>query len=441
MAKKDSAHTDKASTDDRKKRTQANREAKPYQRKSDGKWVATVYLPNGKRKPLYGNSRREVVEKRKKTLQEIEDNLPVTAGRTDTLERYLTSVWLPFTLPQRVEAGKLAPSTLDSYRDMVEKHIVPHLGKVRLVDLSTAHIRAWLLELARKPSGRTRKTLRPGEKELPPPAKLSPRTVAYAHSVLRKALNDAVDDESIKRNVCLLVDAPTNSNRNVRELTKTEVRALLAVAAGHRLWAYWLVVLALGLRGGEGLGLRWEDVDLEAGTVRLRTSIQRLRGEKDPETGRRTGRLVAKGLKTQASKATIKLPAFACAALREHRNAQTLEQGEARVWEDEGLVFTTVIGSALEPRNVNRMWHEICLKAKVQPCRIHDLRHACGSFLFADGVDLKVIQGVLRHTRLATTSEIYVHLLEEVKDAAADSMNGVLIDLTAEKQKRRAAAS
>jgi integrase len=424
-------------TEQRKARTRGNREGRPYQRKSDGKWVATVYLPNGKRKPVYGDTRKEAADKKRKAEQEIADNLPVTAGRTDTVARYLIDVWLAVTLPQRVRAGKLAESTLDSYRDMVEKHIVPHLGRVRLVDLSTAHIRSWLLELADKPSGRTRKTLREGETELPPPEKLSTRTVAYAHAVLRKALNDAVDDESIKRNVCLLVDAPTAEKRPVRELTKQEARALLGAAAGHRLWAYWLVMLALGLRRGEGLGLRWDDVDFDASTVRLRLSVQRLRGEKDQASGRRKGRLVAKGLKTEASKATMKLPAFACAALREHRVAQEAERDSARVWADQGLVFTTTIGTVLEPRGVNRMWEQLCIAARVQHCRIHDLRHACASFLFADGVDLKVIQGVLRHTRKATTEEIYVHLLDEVKDAAADSMNGVLVDLTTEKKRRR----
>jgi Tfp pilus assembly protein PilP len=205
----------------RKPRARGNRNGRPYQRSSDGKWVATVYLPNGKRKPVYGDTRKEAADKKKKAEREIEDNLPVTAGRTDTLARYLLDVWLAVTLPQRVKAGALAESTQDSYRIMVEKHIVPHLGRIRLVDLSTTHVRAWLLELVEKPSGLTRRKLRPGETELPAPEKLSTRTVAYAHSVLRKALNDAVDDESIKRNVCLLVDAPTTGEKKkTRELTK-----------------------------------------------------------------------------------------------------------------------------------------------------------------------------------------------------------------------------
>lgn len=108
-------------------------------------------------------------------------------------------------------------------------------------------------------------------------------------------------------------------------------------------------------------------------------------------------------------------------------------------WADKELVFATRVGTPLEPRNVNRAWESICRAAGVRQCRIHDLRHACGTFLYAKGVDLKVIQGVLRHTRLATTSEIYVRLLEEVRGGAADTMDAVLVDLTAERERRRAA--
>lgn len=419
-----------------KKRTRRNRDARPYRRHHDGKWVAVAYYSNGKRKPCYGDSAEEAEEKRRQFYREIENQQPVTVGRTDTLGQYLTRSWLAVTLPQRVQAGRLAESTLDSYRDMVARHLLPELGRVRLVDLSTMHVRAWLLKLSKTDSARRRRQLRPGEEKLPAPTKLSPRTVAYCHAILRKALADAVDDELIVRNVCLLVDAPTVPRKAVRELTRGEVRRLLDAAAGDRLWAFWIVVLALGLRRGEGLGLRWEDVDLEAGTVGLGLSVQRLRGDKDPETGRHRGRLVAKHLKTDASKATMTLPAFATAALREHHTAQLAEREQARVWADDGLVFATTVGTPLEPRRINRLWAELCDRAEVERCRVHDLRHACATFLFADGVDLKVIQGWLRHTRLATTSEIYVHLLEEVRALPAKSMNDVFVDLGAERAKR-----
>lgn len=424
----------------RKKRTRGNRDGRPYQRSSDGKWVATIYLPSGKRKPVYGDTRKEAADKKKKAEDEIAAGKPVTAGRTDTLAHYLVKVWLAVTLPQRVAAGRLAASTLDSYRDMVEKHIVPHLGKVKLVDLSTTHVRTWLLELAEKPSGRVRRKLRPGETELPPPEKLKPRTAAYAHSILRKALNDAVDDESIGRNVCLLVDAPTIELEEKQPLTKDEASRILSAASDDRLWAYWLVVLALGLRRGEGLGLRWSLTDLDAGTTRLAKTIQRLRGEKDKETGKRKGQLVEKKLKTAASAATLALPTVATAALREHHRMQSIERLAAKVWVDDDLIFATTIGTPWEPRNVNREWDALVERAGIgRRIRLHDLRHACATFLFAEGQDLKTIQGVLRHTRRSTTADIYVHLLEEVKRGAADSMDSVLAGLSARVSSREKA--
>lgn len=431
----------------RKVRTRGNREGRPYQRSSDGKWVATVYLPNGKRKPVYGSTRKEAAEKKKKAETEIAAGQPVTAGRTDSLAGYLLDTWLSVTLPQRVAAGRLAPSTLDSYREKVEMHVLPHLGKVKLVELSTTNIRTWLLELAAKPSKKTRRTLRPGEKKLPEPAKLSARTIAYAHAILRKALNDAVDDETLGRNVCLLVDAPSVEKKEFKPLTKAEAARFLVEAASDRLWVYWLILLALGLRRGEGLGMRWSHIDFEAGTVRLEKSIQRLRGEKDEETGRRRGQLVEKSLKTTASKATVAIPATALQALKELHKAQKADRLRADVWVDPDLVFCTGLGTPLEPRNVNRSWYALCKRAGLRQepgdegLRIHDLRHACASFLFSEGADIKTIQGVLRHARHSTTADLYVHVFEEVKRTAADSMDGVLSSLTKPPVKRGMRAS
>ncbi|MEU1736520.1 site-specific integrase [Streptosporangium sp. NPDC020145] len=411
----------------RKERTRGNRDGRPFQRASDGLWVATVYLPNGKRKPVYGKTRKEAADKKKKAENEIAAGMPVTVGRTDTLAHYLLKVWVTETLPQRVAAGKISASTLDSYRDMVEKHIVPHLGHLKLVELSTGDIRRWLLELGEKLSGRQRRKLRPGETELPPPVKLSPRTIAYAHAVLRKALADAVDDETLGRNVCLLVDAPASEDEEKEPLTREEAAQLLGEAAGDRLWAYWLMLLSIGLRRGEGLGMRWSLTDLDTGTARVAKTVQRLRGEKDEKTGKRKGQLVEKKLKTSASKATLALPKVAVEALREHRRIQAAERLAAKMWADPDLVFTTTIGTALEPRNVNREWDSLVARAGIgRKVRLHDLRHACATFLFAEGADPKTIQGVLRHTRQATTTDIYVHLLEEVKRSAADSMDSVL---------------
>lgn len=423
----------------RKPRTRGNRDGKPYRRGSDGKWLAKAYYPNGKVKVIYGESSADAAEKRKKFYRELENQEPITAGRSVTLGRYLAQQWLAITLPQRVAAGRISETTLDSYRDNTERHIIPALGNVKLVDLKPAHLRPWLLDLQKKPSGRARKYLRPGEEKLPEPEKLSARTVAYCHSILRKALADALDDELVKRNVAKLVDPPVVEKKEAAPPTKQEAANLLGAAVGDRLSAYWLVVLALGLRRGEGLGLRWDGVDFDACTVRLEKSVQRVRGEIDLNTGRRKGRLVEKHLKTTASKATMPVPQSVIEALKLHKEVQDAEREAAKVWADPGLVFTSTVGSALEPRNVNRSWDEVCDRAGIgRRVRIHDLRHAAGSYLFAAGTDIKVIQKTLRHTRMATTADIYTHVFEETQRAAADSMEGVLVDLASRRRKRQA---
>jgi hypothetical protein len=166
---------------------------------------------------------------------EIEQGLPITSGRGITLGQYFERQWLAVTLPQRVAAGRLAETTLDSYRDNAEKHIIPALGGEKLSKLTPTRIRQWLTELQAKPSGRFRRVLREGETELPPPATLSSRTVAYQHSILRKALNDAVRDEIVKRNAAALVEPPVVRRSEAAPPTKEQARMLLSVAAGDRL--------------------------------------------------------------------------------------------------------------------------------------------------------------------------------------------------------------
>ncbi|MGO9873187.1 MAG: site-specific integrase [Acidimicrobiia bacterium] len=143
---------------------------------------------------------------------------------------------------------------------------------------------------------------------------------------------------------------------------------MLEAAANDRLRALWLVILSIGLRRGEALALRWDDLDLDAGTVTIARSLQRLRGDKDETTGKRKGRLVEIAPKTEESSATIALPGSLVTALREHIEVQQLERMVARVWVDPGLVFTTNVGTALEPRNANRSWTSLCVRAAFGTC-------------------------------------------------------------------------
>lgn len=410
------------------KRTRGNGEGSIYQRESDRKWVGAVVLDSGRRRVVYGSTRAEARDKLRELQRRTEDGAVAPVGRGVTLGRYLEQ-WCGVTLPSRVRAGRLKPSTLDSYRDVVERHITPALGSEPLAKLTPAKVRAWVSAKQVEPSARQRKA--PAEGPAPEPVLLSARTVAYFHAVLRKALSDAVRDELVGRNVAALVEPPVVRREPVSPLTADEARKVLEAAATDRLGVLWLVMLAIGLRRGEALALRWEDIDLDAGTVTVKRSLQRLRGDRNETTGRRKGTLEELAPKTVGSAATIALPASLVTAMRGHLEVQQLERMVAPVWVDPSLVFTTGVGTALEPRNVTRSWAALCDRASVRRVRLHDLRHSAATFMLAAGVELKTIQVTLRHSRLSTTADVYAHVIDEVQRGAADQMDAVLRGLRA----------
>ncbi|WP_329426877.1 site-specific integrase [Streptosporangium sp. NBC_01495] len=393
-------------------------------------------LSDGERKTVSSKVQKTARDKWRELIRQVEDGKPITSGRGVTLERYLNE-WVGATLVQRVAADKMSESTRVSYADHVRLHIVPHLGGEQLTKLTPAQLRAWILELQKKPSARQKK---PVEGEEPPPvALLSNRTVNYCHAILRAALNTALKDELISRNVAELVEPPSGKSKRGTALTGAEAEALFAAAVNDRLGVLWMIVLGLGLRRGEALSLRWDDIDLDGGVVKVGPSLQRLRGELNEETGRRRGRLAVVKSKTDGSDAMLAIPASVVTVLRQHRKDQAAEQLAAKMWVDPGLVFATSVGTAIEPRNANRAWNSLCDRAGIsrpdgQRVRIHDLRHTAATWLHGEGVDMKTIQGALRHTRLATTSEIYTHLTVEVQRRAADSMDGALSKLSGKAQ-------
>ena len=206
--------------------------------------------------------------------------------------------------------------------------------------------------------------------------------------------------------------------------------ALLVEMARDRLWCYWLVAFAQGFRRGEGLGMRWEDIDFDARTWTPVQQVNRVLGPRDPETGKRKGRLVLRQLKTATSGDTVALTRTAADALALWEPEQNRMRRDARQWADLGLVFTTSLGTAIEPRNVNRWWEAMAGRAGVPWARLHDLRHACASYALSKGADSKSVQQLLRHARLETT-ELYLHAVRDVPRAAADAIDEALDELRA----------
>ena len=292
-------------------------------------------------------------------------------------------------------------------------------------ELKADTIREWQDRLSRKPSGRKPRHGSVTGASHP----LSPRTVAYCREILHKMIADAIRDETagLARNVVDLVEPPKSRAAEPVILTPAEVSALLTAMAEDRWWCYWLVAFLLGFRRGEGLGMRWGDLDLERRVWTPGMQVQRMRGEQDPATGKRArGRLVARELKTSASREPRR------AARRRRRGPDRVAREQRRqrmaapAWADLDLVFTTGLGTAVEPRNMNRQWAKVRERAGItRPARLHDLRHACASYALAGGADLKTVQRMLRHARISTT-QVYVHALEDVPRAGADVMDRVL---------------
>jgi integrase len=401
-----------------------NREGKPWKR-ADGRWQARAYPPGGgidtRPRYVYGRTRREAMDKRAQLEAKLAQGLPEDPHQTvgDAFAR-----WLGVTLPQYVRAGRLAPSTMDSYRDNARLHILSArdgIGHIELADLSAATVRDWQDRLSRKPAGR--------QPRAGPRRTLSPRTVAYCREILHKMIADAIRDETagLTRNVVDLVEPPKARAAEPVILAPGEVSALLTAMAEDRWWCYWLVAFLLGFRRGEGLGMRWQDLDLERRVWTPGMQVQRQRGDVDPATGKRPrGRLVAKELKTIASREPVALPDAAVEALTAWRAEQRRQRMQAPAWADLDLVFTTGLGTAVEPRNMNRQWEKVRARAGIsRPARLHDLRHACASYALAGGADLKTVQRMLRHARISTT-QVYVHALEDVPRAGADVMDRVL---------------
>ncbi|MDP8988467.1 MAG: site-specific integrase, partial [Acidobacteriota bacterium] len=183
-----------------------------------------------------------------------------------------------------------------------------------------------------------------------------------------------------------------------------------------RLEALFTVTVALGLRQGEILGLGWEHVDLVAGMLQVRRSLQRI-----------DGKLVLVETKSEEGARPLILPAVAVAALQRHRKLQVEEKAAAGdEWQESGLVFTSTIGTPLDARSVIRRHHAILKAAGIPRLRFHDLRHSAATLLLAQGVSPKYISQMLGHTQVAFTMQTYAHVIKEAQQQSADKMDAVL---------------
>jgi integrase len=254
------------------------------------------------------------------------------------------------------------------------------------------------------------------------------RRIVIAHAVLRSALSEATRLQLVAVNAAELVKVPKPKARPIVPLNVEQASTFLTAADDHRLGALFSVALACGLRLGEATGLRWDDVDLDTGEVRIRQQLQVV-----------DGALVAQPLKTGKSRRTLVLPGVCLSALKAHRTRQLEERLKAGPrWVDTGLTFTTYrtyregkgeslkVGAGLHPRNVTRVLAAILMAAKLPRVRFHDLRHSAASLLIAEGVELVQVSQLLGHSELRVTADLYSHLQKQTAATAARLMDAIL---------------
>jgi integrase len=365
-----------------------------YQRESDGLWVAVVNLGwqggKRKRKYLYGKTRKEVAEQLNDLLSKHQRGLPVALPR-QTLEQFLTS-WLESEVKPNRE-----PNTYRSYELIVRLHILPDLGKIQLAKLTPQHVRAML---ARKEA-----------------AGVTAQRRKSIKMVLSVALNRALKWELVSRNVAALVDAPKVDAKEKPPWTREEALRFLEVAKCDRIGAIFSVALALGLRRGEAMGLKWEDVDLDGGRLHVRYQLQQVKGEG----------MVRKALKTARSRRTIALPAPIVAGLKAHQTKQEHDRWLAGSrWKETGYVFTSTIGTPLQPTNLNVTFGQLVAEAGIPYRNFHSQRHWCATLLLAQGVPPRVVMDILGHSTIGMTMDRYGHVLDESRRDAADVMGRIL---------------
>ncbi|GCE28149.1 site-specific integrase [Dictyobacter alpinus] len=372
----------------------ANGEGSVYKQRN-GLWAASLTTEDGKRKYFYGKTRKEASDKLTKALNDRKDGALVATPK-QTLEQFLRD-WLEHSQKQSVRER-----TFERYEEIVRLHVIPVLGRHQLQKLSPQHLQAFYT-----------KKLQEG---------LSPTTVTTIHNVLHKALDTAFKWGLVNKNVSKLVSPPRRERFEGHPLTLDQIQTLLEVAKGHSMEALLKLALATGMRRGELMGLKWQDIDFSSGVLQVRRVLTRIpsklegKGYKESEP------------KTRKSRRSITVASFALDALKQHRKKQlAIKMKAGASWQEHDYVFCTSIGTNLNPsRDMLDPLKELLESAGLPDIRFHDLRHSTATLLFSFGVHPKVVQELLGHSQISMTLDVYSHMLPSLQADATSRLNDAL---------------
>jgi integrase len=312
-----------------------------------------------------------------------------------TLGSYLTDEWLPSV------QGSVKANTLDAYKRSIERHVLPRLGNIPLLQLTPIELNRMYSDLA----------------ELSRP--LAPKSIRNVHAILHKALTDAAEWNLIPRNPASAARPPRNpslSDRALRAWRLHELRSFLESVRNERLEAAWVLLGTTGMRRGELLGLRWEDVDLRAGTVRIVRQLISVAYQLHFDTPKST-----------QSRRVLSVDERTLSALRAHRARQGRERMQwGSAYEDHGLVFARENGEPIHPDSLTARFKQLITNAGLRDIRLHDLRHTYATVALEAGVAGKVVSERLGHSNVAFTLNTYAHVSPVLDRSAADNVAALI---------------
>lgn len=373
-------------------------------REGDERWSAHVDVgrdENGKRlqRTLSNKFKTEAEAWRwvRKILSDVDKGDYVHSNAL-TVGHYLDE-WLPGIKSQ------VKPSTWASYASYTNRHLIPKLGSVPLQALKATHLKRLYSELAQD-----------GSRQDGAAGGLSTRSIRYIHAILRLALTDAVKEGLVQKNVALLVDAPRLQQSEMKTWTGEQAKAFLTYVQNDRLAAAWALALSTGLRKGELLGLRWQDVDLDTGRLAVNQTLISVGYKAQFSTP-----------KTDRGKRSIDLDPETAQLLRSHRARQAEERlAWGPAYQDSGLVFTRETGEPIHPESFSSIFERLVKGSGVPRIRLHDCRHTFASLALAEGINPLIVSRRLGHSSVAFTLDVYGHEMPGDQMEAAKRVAGIL---------------
>lgn len=366
--------------------------------KPNGRWVAQVsagYNAKGGRvrKKRTARTKTEAQRLLREMQREVDDGLP--SARADMTVADL----LDFFTETVLESKDLSQNTIDNHEWAIETHLKPGLGRAKLRTLTVSDVERFLTAL-RDDRGLSRSSL------------------GRLRGTLARAINEGQRREWVHRNVADLTHVPKSHTKQHRAMNRDQISALLTVAMGHRLEALIKLGLTRGLRPGELLGLRWQNLDLDADqpTVRVSASLKRTGTE-----------LSIGGLKTPSSHRELALPSAIVTDLRRHHRQQAKQRlAIGGAWADLDLVFPNEVGGLLDPGNLRREFNNLCRSAAIGDWTPYELRHTAVSLLSEGGVPIEQLADLAGHKDARTTMAVYRHRVASVIDGGASIADNIL---------------